>query len=52
MQVLIFLSWDTVQFLKMSDRNRNDFFPIYDSKWGSRTNTGWFFISKNNCLLD
>ena len=35
----------TVQFLKMSDRNKNDFFPINDSKWSSRTNTG-FFLSK------
>ena len=38
------LPMHTVQFLKMSDPNRNDFFPINDSKWGSRTNTRCFFF--------
>ena len=43
---------ETVQFLKMSDRNRNDFlFPINDSKC-SETNTGIFVTEIKLCRLD
>ena len=37
------VSIHTVRFLKMGDRYGNYFFPMNDSKQGSRTNAGFFF---------